>query len=280
MTCTRTVTFTLVILLLSARVCAEGAPPKSRVLPKQLTLDLGGGVSLELVLIPAGEFVMGSPESEEKRDLDEGPQHRVRISTSAPGFYLGKYEVTQAQWLAVMGENPAHFKGDDLPVERVSWFDCQEFCRRLSRRVGRAIRLPTEAEWEYACRAGTTTPFYFGDTISSEQANYDGSYTYGSAPAGVYRKRTMPVGSFPANAWGLHDMHGNVWEWCADWYGADYYAQSPTADPLGPASGQGRVLRGGSWVYLPQCCRSADRVTIAPPDRNNYSGFRVAADAK
>ncbi len=241
---------------------------------REQTIDLGGGVTMDLVLIESGEFLMGSPSSEAKRDDDEGPQHRVRISKP---FYMGKHEVTQAQWRAVMGSNPSHFKGDDLPVEQVSWDGIQEFCRKLSERAGRTIRLPTEAEWEYSCRAGTTTPFHFGSTISPDQVNYDGNHPYGEGRKGVYREKTTSVGSFPANAWGLYDMHGNVWEWCGDWCGEDYYADSPGADPTGPGSGKYRVLRGGSWLSLARYCRCANRRWCRPGLRNDYVGFRVVA---
>jgi formylglycine-generating enzyme required for sulfatase activity len=242
-----------------------------------LTLGLGGGVTMELVRIPAGEFMMGSPSGEARRDDEEGPRHRVRITRP---FYMGKYEVTQEQYEAMMGEHPARFNGAKNPVERVSWNDASEFCRRLSARTGRDVRLPTEAEWEYACRAGTTTPFHFGSTINTSQANYDGNYTYGSGPKGVYRKKAVPVGSFPPNAWGLYDMHGNVWEWCADWYDSDYYARSPTADPKGPSHGEGRVLRGGSWYSYPWGCRSASRHGLSPTFTNYGDGFRVVVSPR
>ena len=238
---------------------------------KTLSLDCGGGVTMELVLVPAGEFMMGSPDKEAQRTSDEGPQHSVRISRA---FYMGKYEVTQAQWEAVMGSNPSRFKGDGkLPVEFVSWDDCQEFCRKLSSGTGRTIRLPTEAQWEYACRAGTTTPFSFGQTISTDQANYDGNSTYGNGGKGEYRQKTVPVGSFPPNAWGLHDMHGNIWEWCQDWYGS--YEGSAQVEPAGPSSGPGRVLRGGSWYNNPWNCRSASRDGNTPDYRFDGNGLRV-----
>ena len=180
------------------------------------TEDLGGGVKLEMVAIPPGEFMMGSPESEANREKSEGPQHRVRINY---WFYLGRLEVTQAQWRAVMGSNPSSSKNcDECPMEVVSWNDAMEFCRKLSARTGREYRLPSEAEWEYAARAGTTTPFAFGDTITPEIVNYHGDYPYANAYAnaatGTNRRKTVPGGSLGvANAFGLYDMHGNVWEW-------------------------------------------------------------------
>ena len=235
--------------------------------------DLGGGVTLEMVWIPSGRFQMGSPSSEEKRDDDEGPVHTVELD----GFWLGKYEVTQAQWQAVMGNNPSHFKGADLPVESVSWEHCQEFIGKLNAKSQRRFGLPTEAQWEYACRAGTTTPFHFGETISTEQANYDGNDTYGNGRKGVDRKETTSVGSFPANRWGLHDMHGNLREWCADWYDEDYYGKSPRQNPTGPSSGADRVLRGGSWGAHPCVCRSANRYGTYPTSALGSvgHGFRV-----
>jgi formylglycine-generating enzyme required for sulfatase activity len=238
----------------------------------QMKIDLGDGVTMKLVRLPAGEFVMGSPASEEWRDDDEGPQHRVRITRP---FYMGATEVTQAQYEAVMGTNPSHFKGPQNPAEQVSWSDAAEFCRRLGAKAGMTVRLPTEAEWEYACRAGTNTPFHFGNTISTDQANYDGNYVYGSGRKGVYRGRTTPVGSFPPNTWGLHDMHGNVWEWCQDWYGP--YGVGPAADPQGPSNGEVRVLRGGSWCDHPGDLRSANRAGSNPALTFSDLGFRVAA---
>ncbi len=186
-----------------------------------LTEDLGNGVLLEMVSIPGGTFMMGSPKNE---GYDyEKPQHKVTVKP----FLMGKYPITQAQWNAVMGKNPSHYKGDNRPVENVSWHDCVEFCKRLFDKTGKAYRLPSESEWEYACRAGTTTPFYFGETITTDLANYHGDYTYASGPKGVYREQTTDVGSFPPNAFGLYDMHGNVWEWCADlWH--DNYNGAPT----------------------------------------------------
>jgi len=230
-------------------------------------------IGMKFALIQPGEFLMGSPANEADRDTDE-TQHRVRLTKP---FFMGTTEVTQGQWRAVMGNAPSHFKGDDLPVENVSWDEAVEFCRKLSAKEGKRYRLPTEAEWEYACRAGTTTPFHTGDTISTDQANYNGNYTYGSGRKGAYRETTTRVGSFAANAWGLYDMHGNVWEWCADWKG-DYPA-GESIDPKGPNEATGRVLRGGSWYNRPQGCRSAYRYFFAPGYRYYGIGFRVSLDS-
>ena len=234
---------------------------------------MSNSIGMKLVWIPPGEFMMGSPSSERDRGDDER-QHRVRISR---GFWMGQTEVTQGQWQSVMGNNPRHFKGTDLPVEQVSWDEAVEFCGQLSRQEGKTYRLPTEAEWEYACRAGTTTPFNTGETINTDQANYDGNYTYGSGRKGVYRQKTVEVGSFSANAFGLYDMHGNVYEWCNDWYGENYYSSSPGVDPQGSSSGAYRVLRGGSWHSLPRFCRSAIRRRGTPDLRFSGLGFRVVS---
>ena len=241
---------------------------------EHLTLDLGNGVSMELVLIPAGEFTMGSPAAEEGHEDDESPQWRVTVSEP---FYMGVHEVTQEQYQAVMGENPGYLKGAKNPVERVSWNEAMEFCIKLSDGAGMNVGLPTEAEWEYACRAGTTTPFHTGQTISTDQANYDGDHTYGDGKKGEDRGKTIAVGSFKPNAWGLYDMHGNVWEWCSDWYG-ESYARAQDQDPTGPDSGTLRVLRGGGWGHSPQSCRSASRHWHAPGFRSLNYGFRVAVD--
>jgi formylglycine-generating enzyme required for sulfatase activity len=200
-------------------------------------------------------------------------------------FYLGVFPVKQREYLPVMGKNPSLFGpdgggGPDFPVENVSWTDAVDFCRRLSlgpgeATAGRIYRLPTEAEWEYACRAGTTSPFAFGDTLSSEQANFDGRNPYGDVEPGPYLRRTSRVGAYPDNAWGLYDLHGNVWEWCADWYRADYYQESPAEDPPGPAKGQFRVVRGGSWHFYGNECRSAYRGRGSADFRLSV-GFRVA----
>jgi formylglycine-generating enzyme required for sulfatase activity len=182
--------------------------------------------------------------------------------------------VTQEQWKAVTGDNPSHFKGEaNLPVENVSWNLCQAFLRQLTQRDGLPYRLPSEAEWEYACRSGTTTPFHFGDAISTDQANYDGNYAYGNGKKGVYREKTTPVGSFPPNLWGLYDMHGNVWQMCQDWY--DGHPTKEVVDPHGPAAGQHRTIRGGSWITYPDYCRAAYRRPADPGECRTYYGLRV-----
>jgi formylglycine-generating enzyme required for sulfatase activity len=229
-----------------------------------------------MVKIPGGNFTMGSPSSEKNRGDDEGPQHLVRIQP----FFMGKYPVTQAQYQAIIGKNPSNFKGDDRPVEQVTWHDAVEFCARLSQKTGRQYRLPSEAEWEYACRAGTTTPFYFRETITPELANYDGNYIYGSGSKGKYRQKTTNVGSFKPNNFGLYDMHGNVWEWCADhWHGN--YDGAPTDGSAWIEGGDAsrRVLRGGSWDYNPVYCRSAYRGHLNPDFAYYYIGFRVVCSA-
>ena len=247
----------------------------------QQFVDDINGVELAMVAIPSGTFMMGSPESEEDRDSAEDPRHEVTI----PSFSMSKYSVTQAQWRAVaemspvnqeLDNTPSGFEGDERPVENVSWYDAVEFCDRLSNHTGRDYRLPSEAEWEYACRAGTQTPFHFGETLTTDLANYDGSVSYGAGPTGEYRAQTTNVGSFPANAFGLHDMHGNVWEWCLDhWH--DSYKSAPTDGSawLSDNESANRVLRGGSWNYDPENCRSAIRDLYTPGTRNNLSGFRV-----
>jgi formylglycine-generating enzyme required for sulfatase activity len=228
--------------------------------------EIWPGVEMEFVWIPSGKFLMGSPEGEEGRYENEGPVHEVEITR---GFWLGRYQVTQAQWRGVMGDNPSYFKGDERPVERVSWNDVQEFIRRLNERLGlTAYRLPTEAEWEYACRAGTRTRYWFGENDSELQyhAWYDGNS----------RNKTHPVGQKKPNPWGLYDMHGNVWEWCQDWYKKKYYEESPAVDRGGPLSGRKRVLRGGSWLDIARDCRSGTRRSYAPGGRTLNSGFRLA----
>jgi formylglycine-generating enzyme required for sulfatase activity len=263
--------------------------------PVEQDIDLGSGVKLTMVLIPPGEFMMGSPEAERQRALEEAkaandkwaierilseaPQHRVKITQP---FYMGTYPVTQAQWTVVMGGHPSQFKAAANPVERVSWDDVESFLVKLNAagtrlvpaakagRVARAMRyaLPTEAQWEYACRAGTTTAFYFGDDVGQL-----GEYAWHRGNSG---RRTHPVGRKRPNAWGLYDMHGNVWEWCADWFGEKYYATSPVEDPPGSTSGLNRVHRGGSWYGSARYCRSVLRHRNAPDYRSDSVGFRLA----
>jgi formylglycine-generating enzyme required for sulfatase activity len=251
----------------------------STTLPKVFTNSIG----MKLINIPAGRFLMGSPETELERHTDEGPQHLVTICRP---FYMGIHPVTQGQYESVTGFNPSAFQqaagaGPDHPVERVTWYEAVEFCRRLSarfeeREAGRCYYLPTEAEWEYACRANTLTSFAFGSTLSSHQANFNGQISYAGAPSGPYRQQTTPAGLFPPNAWGLHDMHGNVWEWCADFYDEAYYSRSPECDPLGPRSGECKVLRGGRWNSAGgKYCRSARRGKDFPSATTSYHGFRV-----
>jgi formylglycine-generating enzyme required for sulfatase activity len=225
---------------------------------------------MKFAWISPGSFLMGSLPTEKMRENNES-RHKVTLSK---GFYMGVYPVTQEQWQAVMGNNPSHFKGErNLPVDSVSWDDCQGFIKKLREKDTKPYRLPTEAEWEYACRAGTTTPFHFGETITSDQANYDGRKTYGNGKKGVNRNRTTPVGSFPPNAWGLYDMHGNVWQWCQDWYGN--YPLNEVVDPQGPHAGDVRVMRGNSWFDGPQLCRSALRGRSGPGYRDYTRGFRI-----
>ncbi len=232
-------------------------------------------IGIKLVLIPKGKFMMGSPETSLKR-IKSKTQHEVTISQA---FYMGSTEVTQAQWQNVMGNKPSFFKGDELPVEQIRWEDAVEFCKRLSempeeKKAGRKYRLPTEAEWEYACRAGTTTTYHFGNQLNGKEANCNGTQPYGTDTEGPYLEKISPVGKYPANAWGLYDMHGNVYEWCSDWYG-EYPAGSVT-DPSGPATGSDRIVRGGCWDHSAVCCRSANRRGYAPSLCFSTLGFRVA----
>lgn len=230
--------------------------------PAQTPSEKLNGVKLEMVYIPGGEFLMGSNESR-----DEGPIHRVKLSP----YFIGKYPVTQAQWKAVMGNNPSRFQGDDLPVETVSWQDANKFCETISAKTGKTYRLPTEAEWEMACRAGSNTRYYFGD-----DKKLLGEYAWFSENAGG---KTHPVGQKKPNDWGLFDMHGNVWELCADWYDGSYYGECDklriVTDPLGPAAGSLRVIRGGSWAAYAVYCRSAIRADDVPGARVGGLGFRL-----
>ncbi|MFY7934722.1 MAG: formylglycine-generating enzyme family protein [Microcystis aeruginosa] len=282
------------------RVNAKGEQIKKESKQSQyFAQDLGNGITLEMVAIPGGTFTMGTEDEEIERLVKkfnwegfrrERPQHEVTV----PPFFMGKYPITQAQWKAIASRtdlkvkqdldfNPAYFKdrpdSDRRPVEQVNWYDAIEFCARLSKLTVREYRLPSEAEWEYACRAGTTTPFYFGETITGELANYKSGETYADEPNGEYRRQTTPVGQFPPNAFGLYDMHGNVWEWCADtWH--DNYHGAPTDGSVWTENGDDNCssLRGGSWSFNP-ACRSAYRFDL--PRRVYYYefGFRVVCGA-
>ena len=232
--------------------------------------DLGNGVKLEMVEIPAGTFYMGSPENEEGRLDNESPQHQVTV----PSFFIGKYPLTQAQYQAIIGNNHAHFKGNNRPVECVSWNNAVNFCQKLSQKTGKNYKLPSEAQWEYACRAGTTTPFYFGESITPDLVNYDGRYPYANAPTGQYREQTTDVGTFPPNAFGLYDMHGNVWEWCEDDWNENYINAPINGSALISQSDK-NTLRGGSWCFDPEDCRSACRGSYRLVSYYNAFGFRV-----
>jgi formylglycine-generating enzyme required for sulfatase activity len=249
------------------------------------TVDLGAGVTMDFVLIPPATFTMGSPTDEKAREYDE-VSHAVTITKP---FFLGKYHLTQEQYQCLTGSNPSYFAaggegkisvvGQDtrrFPVEQVSWEDAMAYCDTLGRKISRPVRLPSEAEWEYACRAGTTTPFHFGTALNGAQANCYGDSPYGTSEKGPYLKRTCRVGSYEPNAFGLYDMHGNVWQWCQDWYGS--YDGLPARDPLRVDKGAegARVLRGGSWFSEAWRCRAARRRGYAPALRYNFVGFRVA----
>ena len=237
--------------------------------------DLGNSIVLEMVYIPGGTFMMGCPNDEEGVNYQQSHQHQVTV----PAFYAGKYPITQAQWQAVMGNNPSDFKGEKRPVENVSWDDAVEFCGKISLQTGKKYRLLSEAEWEYACRAGTTTPFHFGETITPELVNYNGYGPYAKAPTGLSREQTTDVGSFPPNAFGLCDMHGNVFEWCSDTWHQDCNG-GPTDGSSWETDGirDGRVGRGSSWFDTAIFCRSAYRAMGFVGLRSPFVGFRVALD--
>ena len=253
---------------------------------KYLELDLGGGVMMKLAQIKPGRFIVGSPKGEEFGDwAGHEKQHSVEITKP---YYMGVYEVTQKEFERVMGKNPSWYSrlgggkkevaGLDtsrFPVEKVSWDDAMEFCRKLSAKENKTFDLPTEAEWEYACRAGSMGPFHHGNLLSSNQANFNGVFPYGGADKGLFLAKTIPVGSYAQNAFGLYDMHGNVWEWCKDRYSQTYYQNSPRLDPTGPSNGPERVLRGGSWRCYAKDCRSAFRIHSASGSRNDDAGFRL-----
>jgi formylglycine-generating enzyme required for sulfatase activity len=269
-----------------ARIDADHQPPTTAAakLPVADPILLVAGL-IPMKFIPSGSFLMGSPEHEPDRSSAEGPQHQVTLGS----FFMAQTPITQAQWREVAGwprverdldPEPSHFEGDNRPVEQVSWHDAMEFCHRLSQRTGWKYTLPSEAQWEYACRAGTTTPFHFGDTISTELANYDGDYSYGQGPKGIYRQQTTDVASFPANAWGLHDMHGNVWEWCLDeWH--DSYQGAPVdgsawmeGDSLGESTAA--CCAAGRWSTPPG---AAARLAASTATRTTATATSVSASA-
>jgi formylglycine-generating enzyme required for sulfatase activity len=256
---------TLTLKKIDDALAKFGPAPTPKSNPSSLTLDLGKGIMMRLVLIRPGTFMMGSPDSEQGHQPDEGPQHVVVISKP---FYMGVTEVTQAQYEAVMGTNPSDFKGPTNPVEKVGWADAVEFCRKLSDKTGKTVRLPTEAEWEYACRAGTKTRFSFGDSEGTL-----GDYAWYMGNSG---NKTQPVGRKKPNPWGLYDMHGNVMEWCADMYGN--YSSEASTDPQAPGSGGRRVFRGGAWKNgVTDGFRCADRLDRHPDGRGSDYGFRCAS---
>ncbi|MBW2194476.1 MAG: formylglycine-generating enzyme family protein [Deltaproteobacteria bacterium] len=257
-------------LSLSAAILITGCQSSDTAPPDSFTNSIG----MKFVLIQPGTFMMGSPLDEPLRKPDE-KQHKVTISKP---FYLQTTEVTQELWKMIMGHNPAVFKtcGTDCPVSMVSWNEAQEFIKRINEKEKTdKYRLPTEAEWEYACRAGTTTVYYTGNCITTDQANYHGKHPLPGCPEGPNRETPLAVGSFPPNAWGLYDMHGNLWEWCQDWYGD--YPSSHVTDPTGPSSGDGRVVRGGSWNHFGANMRSAYRGAEVP-DGQHCITVRVACD--
>jgi len=256
-----------------ARQCREEEERKRKA-GHRLALSIKG-VDYAFRWCPSGTFTMGSPASEADRS-DGETQHQVTLSH---GFWMLETPVTQGMWETVMGANPSHFKGSKkLPVESVSWDDCQGFIQKLNglniAPSGFKFSLPTESQWEYACRAGTTTPYHFGGVLNGDKANCNGNYPYGTSTKGKYLKRTSEVGSYPSNAWGLLDMHGNVCEWCLDWYGD--YPSGAVTDPVGSSTGSNRVIRGGCWGHDAQNCRSARRGDGDPARRNNGIGLRLS----
>jgi len=235
-------------------------------------------IDAKFILIPSGTFMMGTPIDEPGRDSYESNQYQVTISRA---FYMQTTEITQGQWKIVMGNNPSRFSdcGNDCPVEQVSWNDTQEFINKLNSMEGTdQYRLPTEAEWEYAARAGTKTPFHTGTCLTTDQANYNGDYPLSGCPKGQYRERTVRVGSFAPNAWGLYDMHGNVWEWVQDRKGN--YPTGSMTDPEGPSSGAFRICRGGSWNQNAWVCRSSFRFYSFPSLRKDHRGFRLVGRSR
>jgi formylglycine-generating enzyme required for sulfatase activity len=240
---------------------------------EQFIEDLGSGINLEMILITAGVFQMGS--SRRAGNPDEQPQHLVTIKS----FRMSKVLITQGQWKAMMIKlPPCRFKGDNLPVERISWEDAQRFCQRLSQKTGRHYQLPSETQWEYACRAGTSTPFSFGETLTVEVANFNGEHTFREEPRGFYFHSTNEGGKFPPNAFGIYDVHGNLWEWCADNWLDDYRSSPRDNSSYQSKDNRYRVARGGSWHEPPELCRSAARLRVLQSDADEFTGFRVVCE--
>ena len=255
---------------------AEASPAPAADEPKTGTvkvLVLPGGAKMSMIYCRPGEFVMGSPRDEIGRDGDE-VQHKVRLTK---GFWLGKYEVTQEQWSSVMGRNPSGFRGNkQRPVDRISWYDCHEFVNRLNSVYNCGARLPTEAEWEYACRAGTTTAYSWGNMLNGDMANCNGDKPCGTSVRGPYIRGTTPVGHYGANPWGFCDMHGNVYEWCEDT--CTDYPEGEVVDPLVREGCTCRVMRSGCWCFGARYCRSANRIRSNPSNIDGYTGFRLCCD--
>lgn len=246
---------------------------RTRHSAEQFVEDLGQGLSLVMLVIPSGLFQMGSPPR--SGNADERPQHLVTIKS----FMMSKYLITQKQWKAIIGKlPPCRFRGDNLPVERVSWQDAQNFCKRLSKKTKRDYHLPSETQWEYACRAGTSTPFTFGETITTEIVNFNGEHRFRNELSGIYGHVTTAGGTFPPNAFGLYDMHGNLWEWCADNWLDDYASAPRDSSSYQNKDSRFRVVRGGSWHEPPELCRSAARLKVLQTDGEEVIGFRVVCD--
>jgi len=246
---------------------------RARHVAQQFSESLGGEIGLDLYVIPSGIFQMGSPHH--LRYADEEPQHLVTVKS----FMMSKHLTTQGQWKAIMGTlPPCRFKGDNLPVERVPWTDAQKFCQRLSKKTGRNYSLPSETQWEYACRAGTSTSFSVGETLTIDVANFNGEHTFLDEPRGFYRHVTTEGGTFPPNAFGLYDMHGNLWEWCADNWLDDYSASPRDSSAYQSRDNHSRVARGGSWHEPAALCRSASRLRMLESDADEFTGFRVVGN--
>jgi len=241
--------------------------------PPTMAVDLGGGLKMDFVRIAPGEFKMGTDGLMD----NEKPVHKVCFTE---GFWMGKYEVTQEQWEQVMGNNPSFFKGARNPVEQVNWDDCQAFLHRLNQKQAilhqpLRFQLPSEAEWEYACRAGTTTPFHFGESLNSSLANFNGKYPAGNGEKGADLQKTAPVGSFEPNEWGLYDMYGNVWEWCEDSYHENYSGAPVDGNAWLTPAVMFRMVRGGAWNTTADCCLSAHRFWLVAGSKQNMLGFRI-----